>query len=211
MIPQRKAFVITVDLDGARARFARHVLTTVGFDVVLIKAVYDADPPVSLKRTHMQLWEHIATHCADDEWMYIFEDDVNVLESLTIAQLLSYERHAAPTGMFFLGCCMNKWNGVTQTSTSIDGHAVHHVRGGVRGTHAIAYSKAGAQAMLAFAQRTDQARQRHVDVITEAFTTTFKDGVPVMRMDLHSDIHGHNGIVFQDRRRFPDSTIKQHY
>lgn len=211
MTPLRKAFVITVDLDGPRARFARDVLSTVGFEVLLTRAVHDPDPVLSLKRTNMQLWEHIATHCAENEWMYIFEDDVNMLDKLTIAQLVPYERHAESAGMFFLGCCLRGWGGVIDTPTLIDGHPVVHVRGHVRGAHAIGYSRTGARAILALAQTPEQTRERHVDIITEAFTTTVVGGVPVVRFDLHSDVDGHNGIVFQDRRRFPHSYLIANY
>ena len=47
-----------------------------------------------------------------------------------------------------------------------------------------------------------------MDVILEQFSVLYPANV--CRYDLESYIHGHKGILFQDRHKFPSSIVTQH-
>jgi len=137
----------------------------------------------------------------DHEWGYVFEDDINILEKITIDEIIEYEKISSK--IFYLGVCMYDHYTVEYNSEKINGHPIAIVKGQVRGAHAIAFSKKGVAEILDFVEITN-VKSDFMDVILEEYTKI--SPANVVRYDLESYIKGHRGIIFQDRNVFP-STI----
>jgi len=149
---------------------------------------------------------------SNDSYAYVFEDDINVMEPITLDEIVQYE--ALDTRWFYLGICEysgsvpEKYTTCTYGGSSgkytghvINNHPVRTVSGWFRGAHAYAVSREGAQEILDFSKSMDHD---YFDVHMEAFSVTHP--VPVVRYDLDYNNTGHRGIFFQDRGRF-SSTV----
>jgi hypothetical protein len=135
---------------------------------------------------------------ASDDYSYVFEDDINVLEPIKLDEIIQYEKISEM--FFYLGLC-EPCPLARRTGLRINTHDVYIKSGANRGCHAVGLSKKGAAALLAFARK--HKRERYCDVILERFSTVHPANV--VRYDLESYIPGHRGVVFQDRRRFPST------
>jgi len=195
----------------ARQATARAVLEKVGFSVVVVEFIPHARPAISNKLTHQHILEQVLA--SNDTYAYVFEDDVNVAEAITLDEIIQYE--AFNSRWFCLGIC--EYSGsvpeVHETCTYgglngkyaghiINNHPVLSMSGWFRGSHAYAVSQKGAQELLDFSKAMDHD---YFDVQMEAFSVTHP--VPVVRYDIDRKNNGHRGIFFQDRDAFPVSTV----
>jgi hypothetical protein len=198
----RKCYLLTCDSNSERAQFSKKVLEKVGFDVNFFQAI----PPennilsktnkiLSNKNSMLTIYDIIAN--GEDEWVYVFEDDVNIIEDITIDEIIEYEKIS--NNLFFLGVCMYEVNSVHFKRLFVNEHPVAIVKGSVRGLHSIALSKNGATELLKFSKNMEN--YLFMDMILEKFTYLYPANV--VRYDLESYIKGHRGIFFQDRNRFP--------
>ncbi len=197
----RRAYVLTCNSQSERSQFSKKVLDSVGFEVNFFQCIPNENKILSNKISMLKIYENIAN--GDDEWVYVFEDDINILEPINISEIIEYEKLTKE--FFYLGICIpnyyTKKNLVTY-DTNIKEFPVFGISGAVRGLHAIALSKYGAKLLLEFAKNYDS--YEYMDMILEKFSEKYP--APVIRGDLQSYIYGHRGIFFQDRKRFP-STI----
>jgi hypothetical protein len=132
----------------------------------------------------------------EDNFGYVFENDINILEEIRLPEIVEYEQI---TEMFFyLGLCAYRPVLYKHNDLKIAGHPVFLVGGGIRGLHAIGLSKKGAQTLIEF---TKQSNEAYMDIILEDFSRYYPANV--VRFDLMSYILGHLGVFFQDRNRFP--------
>jgi hypothetical protein len=140
----RKCYLLTCDSNSERAQFSKKVLEKVGFDVNFFQAI----PPennilsktnkiLSNKNSMLTIYDIIAN--GEDEWVYVFEDDVNIIEDITIDEIIEYEKIS--NNLFFLGVCMYEVNSVHFKRLFVNEHPVAIVKGSVRGLHSIALSK----------------------------------------------------------------------
>jgi len=173
-------------------------LEKVGFNVILFDCIPHENRVLSNKISMMAIYEIVAK--GGDEWVYVFEDDINVLEDISLREIIEYEKIS--NKFFYLGTCIPYSNSSRELYCSkINNQDVTIVSGNVRGLHAIGLSKEGAKKLLSFCE--DFTDWEYMDMILEKFSEKYPTNV--IRYDLESYLHGHRGIFFQDRDRFPSS------
>jgi len=201
---KRTAYLLTLDFESERAVFSKAVLDKLGFDVILIKAIPNDNKILSHKKSFQYIFSLIIESYS--EYSYVFEDDINILEDITLDEIIEYEKISE--FFFYLGMC--EW-GVTGTNTGIKirDHDVYSKWGGVRGSHAMGFSKKGAEALLNYSREFSDTLEPEYGGVTDVILERFTWGHPanVCRYDLESCIPGHRGVFFQDRSRFPISTL----
>ena len=190
----RKAYILTCDETSDRSQFSKNVLENVGFDVIFFQCIKNEDKVLSNKISMQAIYEKIAN--GHDEWSYVFEDDINILEDIKLDEIIEYEKISKM--FFYLGACGFENNNELYQPNLINGHKVAIIKGFVRGLHAIALSKNGAKELLKFSQNSSEV---YMDMILEQFSQIYNPNL--VRYDLESYIPGHKGIFFQDRDRFP--------
>ena len=190
----RKAYILTCDETTERSQFSKNVLEHVGFNVIFYKCIKNENKVLSNKISMQQIYEIIAN--GEDEWCYVFEDDINILEDIRLQEIIEYEKIS--NTFFYLGTCGFENKEALYQDTKINGHEVAIVKGPVRGLHAIALSKEGAKELLTFSQNSPEV---YMDIILEEFSQIHHPNL--VRYDLESYIEGHRGIFFQDRDKFP--------
>ena len=196
----RKCYLLTCDENSARAQFSKNVLKKVGFEVIFFHAIPNDDKVLSNKESMICIYNIIAnTTNTENNWTYVFEDDINVIEDIYLDEIIKYENIS--NFFFYLGLC-NYGSAKNQLhELKINNNNVTIVNGNIRGLHAIGLSKIGASELLKFCK---QSTENYMDIILEQFS--MKHPANVVRYDLESYIHNHKGIFYQDRNRFP-STI----
>ena len=194
----RVAYLLTTNKESDRTLFSKQILTQIGFNVVLVQHTPHSNPVISNKISMCHIYELI--HNGTDEYAYVFEDDINVLENISLSEIIKYE--PISNKFFYLGICENIGNStIKDTMYSINSHKVLSISGNVRGLHAIGLSKNGAKELVEFAI---QSNFEYMDMILEEFSKKYPANI--VRYDLQSYIYGHRGVIFQDRLIFP-STI----
>lgn len=192
---KRTAYLLTCDMDSTRTKFSQDVLTKIGFNVELFQCIKKEDKVLSNKISMQEIYKKIAA--GSDEWGYVFEDDINVLDKIDVDELGKYENISKT--FFYLGTCGYENKDNVYNSESVNGHQVAMVKGSVRGLHAIALSKEGAQELIDFSKNNSEV---YMDVILESFAQIHNPNI--VRYDLVSaDDDGHRGIFYQDRNQFP--------
>ena len=191
----RSCYLLSGNPDAPRTQSSKEVLERIGFQVNLFHYIPHENPILSNKISFLQLYELILQ--GEQEWGYVFEDDVNILESITLDEIVRYENIS--THMFYLGACIiDDALEVQYSSDKVNDHAVALVQGNVRGAHAVALKK---KAIVELLDLTKTVETDYCDVVLEEFTKLHP--APLVRRDLKSYIEGHRGIVFQDRNSFP--------
>jgi hypothetical protein len=192
---KRTAYLLTCDKESKRTKFSEDILKKIGFNVELFQCIKNEDKVLSNKISMLEIYKKIAA--GSEEWGYVFEDDINVLDKIDVDELIQYENISKT--FFYLGTCGYENKDNFYNSESVNGHPVAKVRGPVRGLHAIALSKDGAKELLEFSKDNSEI---YMDTILESFSQ--KHNPNIVRYDLVSpDDGGHRGIFFQDRNQFP--------
>lgn len=194
---KRNAYLLTLDPLSERALFSKKILEDIGFNVNLINVIPHEDKVLSNKIS-MQYIYGVIKDSDEDGFGYVFEDDINIIEPITLEEIVEYEKISEI--FFYLGLC-EYVNNYTLTNIKINGHNVYNKSGCVRGLHAISLSKKGAEKLLEFSKEKND--ERYMDVILDQFSLIYPANC--VRYDLESYISGHRGIIFQDRLRFPSS------
>jgi hypothetical protein len=191
----RFAYLLTTNENLERTQFSKKVLENIGFTVICFKAIQNNDKVLSNKLSMMNIYYLIQNNAND--WSYVFEDDINVVEPITIEEIIEYEKISSV--FFYLGCCIYNKNSIKNTEYKINNVPVSNVCRGVRGLHGIGITKTGANQLLNFAQSNNE---RYMDVILEEFTSVHPANI--VRYDLISPQNiEHRGVLYQDRNRFP--------
>lgn len=195
---KRIAHLMTIDENSDRCIFSFGILNLVGFDVKIHKAVPDLNPVLSHSKTSRLIFEEILN--SDEEWHYIFEDDINIIKLIKLEEIVEYEKISH--GFFFLGVCKYGNDAGFITPYEVNNHKVYSVSGCVRGAHAVAFSKTELKNFMTLFNFFTSGKNPilYLDVIYELYTLNNPSNV--IRMDLESNIHGHRGIFFQDRDQF---------
>lgn len=190
---KRFGYILTLNPESERSKFSKKILENIGFDVIFIKAIPNNDNVLSNKLSMQYIYNLIID--SDNDYSYVFEDDINVIEQISLNEIIEYEKISEM--FFYLGLCEYDSN-VENTGYKIKDKDVYKKSGFCRGLHAIGLSKNGAKQLLNFSNNTTE---RYMDVILENFSKIYPANV--VRYDLESYINGHKGIVFQDRNKFP--------
>lgn len=195
----RTAYLLTTNEKSLRSQFSKKVLEKIGFTVKFFIAIPHIDKVFSNKISMMNIYNIIFN--TNEEWGYVFEDDINVVEPILLHEIIQYENIS--DRFFYLGCCMmNDGETLNTTSFKINNHPVTNICGGVRGLHGIGINREGAKELFHFAYNN---KERYMDCVLEQFASKYPANI--VRYDLISPHEsGHRGILFQDRLKFP-STI----
>lgn len=193
---KRTAYLLTGDVNSDRAIFCKDILDKIGFDVNFIIYTPHENRVISNKLSMNRILELISNmDLGENEFVYFFEDDINILEPITVDEIIEYEKIS--NIFFYLGICEhNRY--ATPTDLKINNHIVYQKQGNVRGTHAFGISKIGAKKLLDFSKQF--ALDKYMDMILEDFSVIYPANV--VRYDLSSTIWGHRGVIFQDRTKF---------
>jgi len=197
MSETRKCYILCGNPNNERTQFSKNILEKIGFQINFFKFIPNENKVLSNKISMAAIYELIAN--GEDEWVYVFEDDVNTLEKITIKELVEYEKISQ--NLFYLGVCMCDHYKTQKTLFKINNYPIESVKGQVRGLHGVAISKEGSKKILSFLQNMND--YEYMDMILEKFTEQYPANV--VRYDLESCIKGHRGILFQDRNKFPSS------
>jgi len=193
---KRSAYLLTMNSESDRAIFSKNILEKIGFTVIFIKPILHNDKVLSNKISMQYIYSLIID--SQDEYSYVFEDDINMIEEITLEEIIEYEKISEM--FFYLGLCEYEIP-AKKTNIKIRNHEVYIKSGNCRGLHAIGLSRRGAEELLKFSRICPE---RFMDMTLEKFSTIYPANV--CRYDLHAGMSGHRGILFQDRQRFP-STI----
>lgn len=196
----RIAYLLTKSENNNRARWCTKLLSDIGFSVIIVTYIEHEDPVISNKLSMKHIYQMIVQHNISNEHSYIFEDDINIHEPIKLDEIVMYEKLSDM--FFYLGICEDHGEKtVKDTRYSIYGRRILSISGNVRGLHAIGISAKGAEELLSL---IDKSSHKYMDMILEDFSRIYPANI--VRYDLQSNIHGHRGMFFQDRRKFP-STI----
>ena len=207
---KRTAYLLTGNENSERTLFSKNILETIGFCVKCIIYIPNENKVLSNKISMQYIYELISnTNFESNEFAYVFEDDINIIEPISIDEIILYENISEM--FFYLGICenisetflemyKNNYN-IIKTDNIINNNVVYKRSGNVRGLHAIGLSKKGATELLKYSK---ESTLEYMDMILDEFSLLYPANV--VRYDLSSYIQGHRGIIFQDRDRFP-STI----
>jgi hypothetical protein len=196
---KRVAYLLSTNPDSERTQFSKKVLENIGFDVIIFIAFLHHNKLMSHKLSMMSIYNKIVL--GNDEFTYVFEDDINVLEPVTLSEIIEYEKLC--TTFLYLGICKIHAYDDRDTYDSkykINDKIVKIITGNVRGLHAVGMSKDGAKELAKACLETSEL---YIDVILESLMSTYP--THIMRYDLESTCKGHRGIIYQDRVRFPTS------
>lgn len=196
----RNAYLLTTNKTSDRTRFSYDILKQIGFNVILIDCIPDSKKVLSNKISMQYIYELISN--SNDEWSYVFEDDINILRPITLSEIIEYENIS--NKVFYLGLCKNikKLNrNIILTDKIIQENKVYVTNGSCRGLHAIGLSKSGSKELLEYSRAHNH--KKYMDMILEMFVK--KNPANIVCYELESYIKGHRGVIFQDRKKFPSS------
>ena len=195
MVNHRDAYLLTTDPTSNRTIYSKDVLGDIGFTVHVVQHTPHTDPVVSNRISMMNIYNMIQQ--GDKAYAYVFEDDIDVHEEITLDEIIMYERLSDK--FFYLGICEDWGKSTTgNTGHSVRSHNVVSISGNVRGLHAMGLSKTGARDLLQFSHTSQHV---YMDMVLEDFTRIYPANV--VRYDLQSYIPGHRGMFFQARDKFP--------
>jgi hypothetical protein len=193
----RIAYLLTTNETSNRTQFSKNILQHIGFNVKIVIAIPHVNKVLSNKLSMLSIYEEIKN--GTDNWGYVFEDDINILEEIKLDEIIKYENIS--NNFFYLGLCKYGNNTVKFTGNCINNNPVYNISGYVRGLHAIGLSKEGASELIEFSKKYEN--MEYMDMILELYS--IENPANIVRYELESYILGHRGIIFQDRNRFPSS------
>jgi len=192
----RTAYLLTTNTNSERCICSKKILEQIGFIVKIFIALPDKDPVISNKISMCSIYQTIQN--GPDEYGYVFEDDIKLLDKITLDEIIEYE--AISPVFFYLGICDYNYGEpiVKKTEYIIRNHPVYSKSGHVRGLHAIGISKFGVQLLLQF---LETYHHKYMDMVFEEFTLLYPANV--VRFDLKSPCEpDHYGILYQNRKNF---------
>jgi hypothetical protein len=193
---QRNAYLLHCNPNSERTLFSKNLLEKVGFTVIMFPCIPHTDPLTSNRLSMIAIYTRIKE--GNDEWAYVFEDDINIIENIHLNEIIQYENISSM--FFYLGVCYDI-SKIYSTSHTINKHPIMMISGfNHGGLHAIGISKTGAEKFLEF---INGYYNIYIDQTLARFSIHYP--AHIVRFDLESYIEGHRGIFFQDRDRFPSS------
>jgi len=202
MNQSRNAYVLSCDFNSDRTNFSCDILENIGFNPVKIACAPHTNVITSNRLGHESIYQQISQ--SKDNWGYVFEDDINIIEDVKLDEVIEYEKISK--NFFYLGCCINNpRETLKKTSLKIRNSYVYNVKGGSRCLHGIGISKEGCKNILNFS-KTWRSR-KPFDACMDAFVSIHSANI--VRGDLQSPLNRrHFGFLYQDRLRFPTSIWK---
>ncbi len=101
---KRTAYLLTCDETSERAISCKNVLERVGFSPIIIVTAIPHENKVLSNKLSMQHMCQMIIDSEDENWQYIFEDDIDTVASITIDDIVKYEDYS--NKLIYLGCCL---------------------------------------------------------------------------------------------------------
>ena len=98
---KRNAYLLTTNKLSERTITRKNLLSQIGFTVILVQHTPHEDPVVSNRISMMNIYDIISKK--EENWAYVFEDDVEIHENITLEELAEYEKISKQ--FFYLGMC----------------------------------------------------------------------------------------------------------
>ena len=95
MSSKRKAYILCGEENNERTQFSKTVLENIGFETIFFKFIPHENKVLSNKISMTAIYNLIAD--GEDEWAYVFEDDINILENITMEEIIELVKLAGKT------------------------------------------------------------------------------------------------------------------
>ena len=201
---ERRAHIMTTNTSTPRYMYSKKTLQKVGFSKIIpIDPIKygngdELSKVMSNKKTFLYSLEKFIDD--RDEWLYIFEDDIDAHNDVSMKDILELEKKSVL--FFYLGICFPIGK-ITHTPHSCG-----------RCAHAMAFSKKGARELLEFEKTSTKKLQTrniarnepYFDVIIEGWCNENGKFNVLKQNKISPENIGHRGAFFQARKLFP-STI----
>ena len=201
----RNAYLLSTNFESPRTKNAISVLENVGFNVILFKAIPHRDKVASNRISMQGIYQKIL-NTSKNEWNYIFEDDIEVVEPIKIEEIIEYEKISDK--VMYLGLCELRPGKGTRKKLDIkiNNHDVYETSGDTKGLHAIGLSKTGCKLLLEYAEKKPLNHNfyKFMDCIL-GVEFIRKHPATIVRYLLKGQIPGHRGSFYQDRKKYPTS------
>lgn len=202
----RDAYLLTTNFESPRTKNAISVLEKVGFNVVLFKAIPHHDKVTSNRISMQEIYKKILD-TSENDWNYVFEDDIEVVKPIKIEEIIEYEQISE--NIMYLGLCEDtpRHNKREKLDIKINDYDIYKTSGDTKGLHAIGLSKNGCKLLLEYAnsKRMNDDFYKFMDCIL-GIEFIEKYPATIVRYSLNGQIRGHKGAFYQDRIHYP-STI----
>jgi len=193
---KRNAYVLAVDRNSREVYQTKSVLSHVGFNVILVDIIPHKDVAISNKLGMLSIYKTILE--TDEDWCYIFEDDINIVDDISIDEIIQYE--SISEHMFYLGCCTHPSTQYVETANKIGNHDVYSVSN-VRCLTGLGVRRTSVPLLLNTIESNNQVKFLD-ELIGRVFTCNHPSNV-VRRYTKAPDEPGHIGAFYQDRKTFP--------
>jgi hypothetical protein len=105
----RPAYLLTCDKYAKRALDCKQVLEKVGFSpIIVVEAIPNSNKVLSNKLSMQYMCKLISS--GESSWGYIFEDDIDILCTITIDDIINYETYS--NKIMYLGCCVCSYDNI---------------------------------------------------------------------------------------------------
>lgn len=212
--PVRTAYLLSVDPTSIRTNTVKTTLTNIrGFNVEIVTAIPAKDTSeesrrISNRDSILSILQMIATQDGN-MFFYVFEDDVALVQPVSLHEITLYEIISKEQGIFYLGACLYNEATLEPTPYDIYDHLVYKIKQNIRGAHAFAVTPRCARQILDF-YKSHYMDEIASDVILENYVNECTNGIHVVRPDLISPfMDTHRGIFYQDRVNH-SSIIQEH-
>mgnify|MGYP003338293628 CR=1 FL=1 len=85
----RNAYLLTTNSESERTTTRKKLLEEIGFTVNVVPHTPHTDPVISNRLSMMYIYNIIAKSSL--EWAYVFEDDVEIHEKISLEEIIEYE------------------------------------------------------------------------------------------------------------------------
>ena len=197
----RHAYILCKHENTPRCIHSRKVLESIGFVVHCIPYIRHKNKIYSNKISMQKIYQMVID--SEEEWSYIFEDDINKIYDIKLDEIIEYE--SISDDLFYLGACfpenvINDYDrGLYNSGKKIGYYHVRYVSDNCYGLHGVAFSKEG---MKKFLEYSNTSFDSVMDKTLKKFTS--KHPANIVRFDLVSPhISSHRGVIYQDRDKYP--------
>lgn len=87
---KRVAYVLTKSYKPDRFKYCKNILENIGFNVIAIHYIIHNDKVYSNKISMLAIYDFITK--SNNDWSYVFEDDIGIKINLSIDLILGYEK-----------------------------------------------------------------------------------------------------------------------
>lgn len=134
----RNAYLLTTNPLSERTVFSKTILENIGFNVILFQAIKHHDNVISNKLSMNTIY-NIIYNDRSNTWSYVFEDDINILEPISLNEIIEYE--GISNNIMYLGLCRyGDDSKLLKTKHKINNNIVYKTLGNTRGLHANWYN-----------------------------------------------------------------------